>query len=256
MEIRSHPLDISHRGYNRSSSKHLVEVSSVMASDFENTEDYIAMMRETMEQWYSKPRDGWHVTDIVMCPRQRVFKEIDPLPITDKDLNIFSSGKAVHEAVQWLFTSNPRRFEKEKYVEYEDIEGSIDIFDKKKNTPIEFKTSRSANVDRPKSFHEEQLRYYMAMQGASTGYMLYQCLLHFGSSPFRLFPVTMDEQQRVEQLEKLVKETRSFQNARQAKDPSLARHIYSDRELNWLCRECPYVKECEKIRAATSGAAA
>jgi hypothetical protein len=57
------------------------------------------------------------VTDIVMCPRQRVFKEIDSLPVTDKDLNIFSSGRAVHEAVQSLFNSNQRRFEKEKYVE-------------------------------------------------------------------------------------------------------------------------------------------
>lgn len=185
-----------------------------------------------------------------------VFKEIDPLPLTDKDLNIYSSGRAVHEAVQYLLTSNPRRFEKEKYVEYKDIEGSIDIFDKKKNTPIEFKTSRSKTIDRSKSFHEEQLRYYMAMQGASTGYMVYQCLMHFESSPFRQFRVTMNEQQRVEQLEKLVKETRSLQNARKAKDPSLARHVYSDTELNWLCRECPYAKECEKIRAAASAVAA
>ena len=66
----------------------------------------------------------------------------------------------------------------------------------------------------------------------------------------------MNDHQRVEQLEKLVKETRSLQNARKAKDPSLARHVYSDRELNWLCRECPYVKECEKIRAAASAVAA
>src|SRR6266568_3424797 len=106
--------------------------------------DYIAMMRETMEGWYSRPRRGWHVTDIALCPRQRVFKTIDPLPITDKELNMYSSGRAVHEAVQSLFNSNQRRFEKEKYVEYNDIEGSIDIFDKKKNTPIEFKTLRSS----------------------------------------------------------------------------------------------------------------
>jgi hypothetical protein len=76
--------------------------------------DYVAMMRETMEQWYSRPRTGSHVTDVVLCPRQRVFKEIDPLPMTDKDLNLFSSGRAIHEAVQSLFMSNPRRFETEK----------------------------------------------------------------------------------------------------------------------------------------------
>jgi hypothetical protein len=61
-----------------------------MTTDFDDDEDYIAMMREAMKEWYSRPRTGWHVSDIVLCPRQRVFKEIDSLPITDKDLNFFS----------------------------------------------------------------------------------------------------------------------------------------------------------------------
>ena|SRR5436309_2127497 len=222
--------------------------------DEETDPDYIAMLRETMEEWYSKPRRGWHVTDIALCPRQRVCKQIDPLPVTNKELNMYSSGRAVHEAVQWLFMSNQRRFEKEKYVEYNDIEGSIDIFDKKKNAPLEFKTLRSSNIDRPKSFQEEQLRYYMAMQNSPVGYMIYQCLLHFGDNPWRLFKVTMTEQQRTDQLEKLVREIGSMQTAMKAKDPSLARGVYSDTEMMWLCKECPYAKECETMRAA--GAAA
>jgi len=207
-----------------------------------------------MEEWYSRPRSGWHVTDIALCPRQRVFKQIDPLPVTNKELNMYSSGRAVHEAVQWLFMSNQRRFEKEKYVEYNDIEGSIDIFDKKKNTPLEFKTLRSSNIDKCKSFQEEQLRYYMAMQNSPVGYMIYQCLMHFGDSPWRQFKVTMTEQQRKDQLEKLVREIGSLRNAMKANDPSLARGVYLDKDLKWLCEDCPYVKECEKIRAA--GAAA
>jgi hypothetical protein len=214
--------------------------------NYEDTEgDYIAMMREAMEQRYSRPRNGWHVTDIALCPRQRVFKSIDPLPITDKELNMYSSGRAVHEAVQWLFMSNPGRYEKEKYVEYNDIEGSIDIFDKKRNTPIEFKTLRSSNIEKPKSFQEEQLRYYMAMQDSSNGRMIYQCIMHFGDKPWREFKVTMTEQQRKGQLEKLVKEITSLQNAMKAKDPSLARSVYHD-------KECPYSKECETMRAGAA----
>jgi len=187
-----------------------------------------------------------------MCPRQRVFKEIDSLPVTDKDLNIFSSGRAVHEAVQSLFNSNQRRFEKEKYVEYNDIEGSIDIFDKRRNTPVEFKTLRSSNIDKRKRFQQEQLRYYMAMQDSHIGYMIYQCIMHFGDTPWREFKVTMTEQQRKDQLEKLVKEIRSLQNAMKAKDPSLARSVHMDNELNWLCKECPYSKECETMRAGAA----
>jgi hypothetical protein len=222
--------------------------------DKDKETDYIAMMREAMEQWYSKPRNGWHVTDIALCPRQRVFKQIDPLPITDKELNMYSSGRAIHEAVQWLLMSDPRRFEKEKYVEYDGIEGSIDIYDKKKNTPLEFKSLRSPNIDKPKGFQEEQLRFYMAMQNSPTGYMIYQCLMHFGSRPWRIFKVTMTEQERKNQLEKLVREISSLQNAMKTEDPSLARGVYLDKDLKWLCEDCPYLKECEKLRAAGGAA--
>lgn len=45
---------------------------------------------------------------------------------------IRSSRKTIHEAVQLLFMSNIGRFEKEKYVEYSDIIGSVDIYDHKK----------------------------------------------------------------------------------------------------------------------------
>src|SRR5215467_8993600 len=37
---------------------------------------------------------------------------IHPLPVTDKELNFYCSGKAVHEAVQRLLMADPGRFEK------------------------------------------------------------------------------------------------------------------------------------------------
>jgi len=98
------------------------------------------------------------------------------------------------------------------------------------------------------------LRYYMAMQNSPIGYMIYQCIMHFGDTPWRGFKVTMTEQQRKDQLEKLVREIISLQNAMKAKDRSLARGVYQDKDLNWLCKECPYTKKCETMR--TAGAAA
>jgi len=91
--------------------------------------DYLSLLRAVLKDWYSKPREGWHVTDVVMCPRQRVFKQIDPIPPspTDREINMFSSGKSTHEAIQKLFMSNRMRFEVEKYVEHAGIQGSIDI---------------------------------------------------------------------------------------------------------------------------------
>ena len=49
---------------------------------------------------------------------------------------------------------------KEKYVEYEDIQGSVDIYDRSRNTPLEFKTTRASDIKEPKSFHVEQLKLY------------------------------------------------------------------------------------------------
>jgi hypothetical protein len=32
-----------------------------------------------------------------------------------------------------------------------------------------------------------------------------------------------------------------------SKVPSIARHVYYDRELNWLCKGCPYAQKCKQM---------
>jgi CRISPR/Cas system-associated exonuclease Cas4 (RecB family) len=209
---------------------------------------YLAKMQEAMSKWYSKPREGYHVTDVVMCPRQRVYRQTDPQPISSKNLGIYSSGKAVHEAIQWLFLSDKRMFEREKYIEYKDIQGSVDVYDRRRNVPLEFKSSRSSEVREPKSFHIQQLKYYMSMLDAPHGYLMYQCLLHFGDTPFKIFKISMDEQERSNQRKKLVYEVDSLRAALIAANPSLARSVLENPDLNWLCRECPYAVSCRKIQ--------
>jgi hypothetical protein len=221
----------------------------------ENTPNYIDLMKEKMEEWYSKPRDGYHVTDVCLCPRQKVFREIDRRPIDAKTVSIYSAGKAIHEAIQWLFLSDKRTFEREKYVELEDIQGSIDIYDRKRNTPLEFKTTRASDIKEPKSFHVDQLKYYMAMIEARQGIVLYQLLMHFGNTPFKAFPITMNAQERKDQRDKLVKEVNSLKRAMEAGDPSLARSVDKDSSLNWLCKDCPYLIDCKSIQQAAAVAA-
>lgn len=211
-------------------------------------EDYLDILIQVMKKWYSTPRDGYHVSDITMCPRQRVFKEIRPIPVTPRDLNMYSSGKAIHEAIQLLFLSNRGRFEKEKYVEYENIIGSVDIYDQKRRVPIEFKTIRSSTIQKPKSFHVDQLKYYMAMLHSKTGYVLYQCLMHFEDEPFKIFRFSMSELEQERQLQKLMQEIISLDTAFKLKDPSRARHIFFNKELNWLCGGCPYAIKCKQMR--------
>lgn len=99
-------------------------------------EYYIDRAKDAMEQWHSKPRDGYHVSDVCLCPRLNVFRKFDRRPIDAKTVSIYSAGKATHEAVQLLYRSDKRTFEIEKYVEHEDIQGSIDIYDRRRNTPL------------------------------------------------------------------------------------------------------------------------
>jgi hypothetical protein len=142
--------------------------------DVDLGEYYIARTQEAMEEWNSRPRSGWHVSDALMCQRQRVYQKIDRLPIGAKTVSIYSVGKAIHEAIQLLFLSDKRTFEREKYVEYQDIQGSIDIYDRRRNIPLEFKTSRASDIREPKSWNVEQLKFYMAILDVPTGYLLYR----------------------------------------------------------------------------------
>jgi hypothetical protein len=106
----------------------------------------------------------------------------------------------------------------------------------------------------PKSFHVEQLKYYMSILNASEGYMLYQCLLHFGETPFKTFKITMNAQERINQRIKLVEEVDSLKRAKEARDPSLARSVSEDLDLNWLCKDCPYSIECKRMQKAAAAA--
>ena len=107
---------------------------------------YIARTIDTMEEWNSKPREGYHVSDVCLCPRLNVFRKIDRLPIDAKTVSIFAVGKAIHEAVQMLYRTDKRTFEIEKYVEHQDIQGSVDIHDRRRNIRLEFKTTRSSDI--------------------------------------------------------------------------------------------------------------
>jgi hypothetical protein len=216
---------------------------------------YIDRAIDAMEEWNSKEREGNHVSDHLMCDRQKVFRKIDRRPIDAKTVSIYAVGKAIHEAVQLLYKQDKRTFEIEKYVEFKDILGSVDIYDRKRNIPLEFKTTRASDIKEPKSFHVKQLRCYMAMLDSSEGYILYQLLMHFGDTPFKAFKITMNAQERKDQLDKLVEEADSLNIAMEAGDPSLARSVEKDPSLNWLCKDCPYLMDCKKIQQDAAVAA-
>ena len=207
---------------------------------------------DALHKEYSKERTGIHVSDITLCPRETCFRKLDPKPLTNTDLNFFTSGKAIHAAIQSLVESDPDRYEIEKPIKFNGIEGHIDLFDKKYHIPIECKSARVKTMDKPKAHYIKQLEAYMAITGADIGIILVQCLLNYENEPFREFEIKMTAQQRNQKLHELNEDAIQLKVGNVAQDPSLVRHIAFDTDLNWKCRYCLYKEPCEAMRIAVT----
>ena len=225
---------------------------------------------------YNKERTGVHVSDLIYCQRESVFRKLNPIAVTDKELNFFTSGQAIHTAIQTLAKSHSK-YEIEKGVEFypaqneytKNIEGvtkdlkieaHIDLFDTVNNIPIEAKTARKARLgtydkssrrwskETPKSFNVTQLKIYMALMDSSKGYLIYQLLMNFEDNPFTIFEVVLSKEERIEILKWLTIEAITYMNALKEKNPALAKHVVNDPELNWKCNGCKFLNPCIEMR--------
>ena len=208
----------------------------------------LGTLYEALYEEYGQERDGVHVSDLIYCPRKTCFQKLEPLPITNIQLNFFTSGKAIHGALQSLLKKYPDRFEIEKEVWYNDLVAHIDIFDRETGVPIEAKSARIKNIEKPKPHNLKQLEAYMAMTDSDKGIILYQCLMHFEDKPFVEFEHTMTRAQRQATLDGLRNDADLLKYGIEQKAPSVIRHIAYDADYNWLCRSCPYAKKCEVMR--------
>jgi hypothetical protein len=194
---------------------------------------------------YSKQRDGAHVSDLVLCMRQSLFRKLRPVPPTVKQIGYFLDGARRHEALQSLYGEGVV----EKKGEFEGVSFSIDIHD---GFPIEFKTTRAKNAI---SEHwVRQLVYYMLATGSRTGILQVQRIMPSKGSNESLFPaylVQLDEEQFQYWQSDFVQRRDLFFNAALLKEPSLVPAYRG--EGDWLCRERPYRKECDEIEDGNKG---
>lgn len=212
----------------------------------------IELLTSRLKEHFDKDsREGVHVSDLTLCIRKAAFKKFEPTPSTMRDVNFFTSGRAIHDAIQTLAQYEKDRFEIEKPIEYEGIVGHIDLYDKINNIPIECKSSRVKTVSKPKSFHVDQLKCYMAITGADIGIILYQCLIHFDDTPFVEFEIKMTKEEREQQLMNMSVRRDYFKHALFTKDPLSINGVLDNPDLNWMCvtREgvanCPYYQKCK-----------
>jgi hypothetical protein len=78
------------------------------------------------------------------------------------------------------------------------------------------------------------------------------------NEPIKQFPYYLDKNERHEQLKKLEEKAVSYLTAKNNKDPYLAKHVFFEKSLNWLCNRtekktgkaifCPYYWDCFPMR--------
>lgn len=210
---------------------------------------YLPLLQKSLEDKYNNEnRTGVHVSDLVLCPRKAVFRKVEPTPLTMQELGYFTSGRAIHEAIQSLAETpiphHQNGFEMEKLVEWNGIEGHIDLFDATNKVPIECKSTRMKDIKEPNKHHVKQLKSYMAFPGLHKGSILYQLLLNSDGHPFQEFEVEMNDEEAKDLLQALLMDKELYLEALEKKDPMIARGVVNNKEMDWLCKNCPHLKAC------------
>ncbi|MGB8937210.1 MAG: hypothetical protein WCC17_19140 [Candidatus Nitrosopolaris sp.] len=101
-------------------------------------DDYLAVMKEAWHQQKSNRKVS--VKPLILCPRREIFSVTNPLTIPDEELCRYVLGEA---AVRLFMITQPYRFRSQMYIQYENVVGRIDVYDKLFRIVIEIKTSNS-----------------------------------------------------------------------------------------------------------------
>jgi CRISPR/Cas system-associated exonuclease Cas4 (RecB family) len=194
-----------------------------------------------------RPDSRVHVSDTVLCPREKIFRILNPeAPFNPKMRNWILSGEQIHAFAESILEKD--RFETEKEIQTDTgLVGKVDIYIKEENRPVEYKSTRSAKRNVPKKFHINQLKKYMAILGSRTGTLFYQLTNDYSIDPFPSFDFQIDEKERRKLLQSMEEDRQMIEKAKKEKDPSIARAIRYNLDLNWLCKDCPFTTECMDI---------
>jgi hypothetical protein len=116
-------------------------------------------MKDARQQLLLGTGDTVSIKELTLCHRKKMFSAIDPVSVTNEELYDYIVGLANHEIIQRHFMLHPERFRSEVKIQYKNVKGTIDIYDKVLNAVLDVKTSRSHRVLlKPFRFHLEQCR--------------------------------------------------------------------------------------------------
>lgn len=198
---------------------------------------YREKLLKLLEEEYAQEREGTHVSDLILCIREQVFRKLEPRAIDERDLVSYALGEGAHVALQRLAEKGSAIAERE--ITVDGVIGTIDLFD---GVPIEIKTIRSDD-DSVRPFHVTQLKYYMAMTNSNVGILLYLMVNNRGR-PFRFRTITLNDSELAEVKKEIENRAKLFNDAVSSKNPFAAPHVKKNLNLVWKCSYCKYSQKC------------
>ena len=194
-------------------------------------------LKEALLKHYSKERDEIHVSDLVMCMRQQVYKKVDPKPPTITSVSMFVDGARRDIVIKPLVGKRP---------ETKQVNGVFltpDAMDD--DGPIEVKTTRARYG--VSQHYLNQLMSYIVLNGGLKGSLVIQRISMGIDEPFEWYDVDLTEEDRSAALDAIEQRRMALQKALDAKDPRLVPGVKNDAEIGWLCNDCPWKTECYAI---------
>lgn len=115
--------------------------------------------------------------------------------------------------------------------------------------PIEIKTTRaSEGVSR---HYIIQLAYYMVLLSKDKGRLVIQRVgFRRGNTPFEAYDYEFEPGEMERYRQEMCDKRDALRQALDERDPSRVPAVRSDSERNWLCKTCPWSKECWDVDEA------
>jgi len=124
-----------------------------------------AFVNRIRDYYDSRQREGIHVSDL-LNPLMSYWKKKVPKATTDREVGFFTTGDAIHLAIQKMFG-----VDKEESGEFAGIHYSIDL--PVNGFPGELKGTRKWSIpEHPEPHYVQQCSYYCAAKGAQKGYII------------------------------------------------------------------------------------
>ena len=193
-----------------------------------------------LKEKYDKERKGCHISDICLCPRESVFRRLNPSALSTMDFMFFIMGSGQHDVIQslrhWL---GNKRMITEKSISYKSVRGHVDaIID---DVVVEIKTQRTKEHSL-KSHYVTQIKSYMAMLNRKFGKVFTISLVNY-NTPFKIWDITMTDEEITKQREWIEQEGKQYRKALRMKDWKIARAVKGT-ELDWKCGYCKFKQPC------------